>query len=148
MRTLTLLLAGALMAAGCGHDDQPGAGAASAGGRAPAVSSAASDAAALGREIYDLTDRAMSYRSSHRGRFPRSLRELGVDELTPATTRSLSVAGAVPTISVGFRSTANRTLSACRGTSAILEEAALSGGEFAVTCTLAAGGSTTLRVSR
>ena len=102
--------------------------------------------AALGREIFDLVDRAMSYRSSHRGRLPRDLRELGIDALTAATSRSLTVAGKVPTVTVSFRSGTNHTLARCRGTNALLEEAALSGGQFSLICDLVAGGTTTLKV--
>jgi hypothetical protein len=104
--------------------------------------------AVLGREIYDLVDRAMSYRSSHRGRLPRNLRELGVDELTPTTSRELSVADNIPAVSVGFRSGSNHTVARCRGTSAALEEATLSGGRFSLICNLLAGGTTTLTAQR
>lgn len=102
----------------------------------------------LGREIFDLVDRAMSYRSSHRGRLPKNLRELGIDELTPTTSRSLTVAGTVPTVTVGFRSGENHTLANCRGTNALLEEASLSGGEFSLICNLVVGGTTTLKAQR
>jgi hypothetical protein len=112
------------------------------------TATAEEDVALIGREIFDLVDRAMSYRSSHRGRLPKSLRELGIDELTPTTSRSLTVAGNVPTVSVGFRATANHTLANCRGTSALLEEAALSGGQFSLICNLVAGGTTTLKAQR
>lgn len=144
MRTL---IAAALVAwlTGCGGSDKPE----TRGQSTENISSAAEEEAAiLGREIFDLVDQAMSYRSSHRGRLPKSLRELGIDELTTSTSRSLSLTGNVLQVTVGFRQPAGRTLVGCRGTSAVLEEASLSGGEFSVICNLVQGGSTTLRARR
>ena len=139
----------ATMLVSCGGSDTPPAGSARSSDPAPlSTSTAEEDAATLGREIYDLVDRSMSYRSSHRGRLPKSLRELGIDELTPTTSRTLTVDGAVPTVTVGFRSNAGHTLSSCRATSAALEEAALSGGAFSLICNLVAGGTTTLKAQR
>jgi hypothetical protein len=112
------------------------------------MATAEEDGARLGREIYDLVDRAMSYRSAHRGQLPRNLRELGIDDLTPATSRALTVDQNVPTVTVTFRSPGRHTVAGCRGTNAILEEASLGGGTFSLTCNLVAGGTTTLRASR
>lgn len=139
----------ATMVISCGGTDKPSAGNTRASD--PALATAATapeDAATLGREIFDLVDRAMSYRSSHRGRLPNNLRELGIDELTPITSRGLTLDGAVPTVTVGFRSNAGHTLSTCRATSEALEEAALSGGAFSLICNLVAGGTTTLKAQR
>jgi hypothetical protein len=132
----------------CGGSDRPAGGPGGDRQEPAAVASMEEDAAALGREIYDLVDRAMAYRSSHRYRLPRNLRELGIDDLTPATSRSLTVSGTTPTVTVSFRSSAGHTLSSCRGTSAVLEEAALGGGSFSVICTLVAGGTATLTAQR
>jgi hypothetical protein len=142
-KAITLLLIG--LGAGCGGSDSPRTG---TPGSSQTSSTPEDEAGILGREIFDLVDRSMSYRSSHRGRLPKNLRELGIDELTPATSRTLTSTGNIPTVTVGFRNTAGRTLASCRGTNAILEEAALSGGEFSVICTLVQGGSTTLRALR
>jgi hypothetical protein len=106
------------------------------------------DAATLGNEIYGLVDQAMGYKSAHRGRLPRSLRELGVDELTRATSRTLSASGGEPSVQVEFRNLESHSLRSCRGTSAILEEASISGGEFTLICTTTTGGSTTLKARR
>lgn len=147
MRRLTAVL-GILLGA-CGGSDQPARGA--AGDADPGMTTSATaeeDAATLGREIYDLVDRAMAYRSAHRQQLPRSLRELGIDELTPATSRSLTVDNNVPTVTVTFRNTGGHTLSGCRGTNAVLEESALGGGSFSVVCTMVSGGTTTLRAQR
>ncbi|MGH7656958.1 MAG: hypothetical protein ACREL6_01900, partial [Gemmatimonadales bacterium] len=103
--------------------------------------------AVLGQEIYDLIDRAMSYRTSHRGRSPGSLRELGIDELTPITSRSLEVVDGRPEVSVRFRETKGRTLLGCTGGSSILEEATIEG-RFTLTCEDASGGRTKFQVSR
>lgn len=132
---------------GC-NSEQPGARAGTPDGDPPAPASADADAAALGREIFDLVDRAMSYRSAHRGRLPRDLRELGIDALTPTTSRSLTVAGNVPTVTVGFRATTGHVVRDCRGTSALLEESTLAGGQFSLICNLVAGGTTTLKAQR
>jgi hypothetical protein len=58
------------------------------------------------------------------------------------------VDGAVPTVTVGFRSNTGHTVSTCRATSEALEEATLSGGAFSLVCNLVAGGSTTLKAHR
>ena len=113
-----------------------------------ATSPMETDAATLGNEIYGLVDQAMSYKTSHRGRAPRSLRELGVDDLTPATSRTLTSSGGEPSVEVGFRNLQSHSLRSCRGTSAILEEAAISGGEFSLLCITTSGGTTTLKARR
>ena len=146
MRVLTVVLGTALV--GCGGSDKPSSGNGGGATAQVATATAEDDAAALGREIYDLVDRAMSYRSAHRGKLPDNLRELGIDELTPATSRTLSVDGAVPVVTVGFRSPAGHTLANCRATSEALEEASLSGGAFSLTCNLVAGGTTTIKAQR
>ena len=112
------------------------------------TSSSEEDVEVLGREIYDLIDRAMAYRSAHRGQLPRNLRELGIDDLTPTTSRTLTVDQKVPTVTVTFRSPDRHTVASCRGTNAILEEASLGGGTFSLTCNTVAGGTTTLKASR
>ena len=52
---------------------------------------AAVEAEMLGQEIFDLVDRTMAYQSSHSGRLPRRLRDVGIDSLTPATMRWLKL---------------------------------------------------------
>ena len=107
---------------------------------------AQSDANLLGHEIFDLIDRALSFRSSHRNRLPRSLRELGIDELTRETARQYVVKDKIPQVTVSFRGEGH-VLHGCTGTSAVLEEVSLSG-EFTVTCTVPSGGITVLKVAR
>lgn len=106
------------------------------------------EAGILGRELYSLIDQAMSYKSSHRGRLPRSLRDLGIDALTSSTSRTLTVSGDEPTVTVEFRNLESHSLRSCRGNSDVLEEAAIGGGDFSVICITTTGGSTTLRARR
>jgi hypothetical protein len=146
VRSLTLFLV-ILALSACSGSKKPKASNSSAQAEA-GPSGTQTDADLLGREIFDLVDRAMSYKSAHRGRLPKSLKELGIDALTPTTSRSLMVNGAVPDVTVQFRTTRNHSLTGCHGTSSILEEASLGGGEFSVICSLPDGGSTTLRTSR
>ncbi len=146
MRPLILLVL-AVGLAGCSGSKKKPAGE-RASGQQQEPGSAQADADVLGREIFDLVDRAMSYKSAHRGRLPRSLKELGVDALTPITARTLVVSGSVPDVTVEFRAKPNHTLGSCHGTSSILEESSMGGGEFSVMCNLLAGGTTTLHTRR
>jgi hypothetical protein len=146
VRSLTLLFL-LLALPACSGSKKPKTNSPSSS-RDAAPNTAQADADLLGREIFDLVDRAMSYKSAHRGRLPKSLKELGIDALTPATSRTLTVTGDVPDVAVQFRTTQHHALTGCHGTSSILEEASLGGGEFSLMCTLTSGGSTTLRTSR
>ncbi len=97
------------------------------------------DAEALGREVFELVDRAVDYRGSHRGRPARSLRQMGVDSLTPATARHLVNLNREPVVTVQYRRQDDREITSCRGDSQILEEAAISGGRFTLMCTTSSG---------
>lgn len=132
-----------LVLAACSGKDKPAAAPIAA---ADSASTPQAEATVLGRELYDLVDQAMSYKSAHRGRLPRSLREMGVDQLTRSTSRTLTISGGEPTVQVEFRNLNVHALRNCRATSSILEEASISGGEFAVVCSTVTGGSTTLKV--
>ena len=77
------------IAGGCGKKEEP---------KPPVsegvpVSGAPADAQQLGSEMFELIDRIADYRSSHEGRPPKSLRQLGVDSLTPNTIRRLAIQG-------------------------------------------------------
>ena len=143
MRSLPILVC-LFVAAACGKDKKAPPHDASNDTVAP---TSQGDANLLGRELFDLIDRAMSFRSSHRNRLPRSLRELGVDELTRATAREYVVKDKIPQVTVSFRGTEGHFLKSCTGTSTVLEEATLNG-EFTVRCTVPSGGITILKVSR
>jgi hypothetical protein len=96
------------------------------------------DAQALGREIFELIDRAVDYRGSHRGRPPTSLRQMGVDSLTPNTVRRITNFQREPVVTVTFRQTSGRELISCRGTSQIIEEASVDG-RYMLMCTAKSG---------
>ena len=97
------------------------------------------EAEALGREVFELVDRAIDYRGSHRGRPAASFRVMGIDSLTPATVRRLVNIAREPVVTVAFRRTDSREITSCRGDSGILEEAVLNGGRFTLMCTSSSG---------
>jgi hypothetical protein len=97
------------------------------------------DAETLGREVLELVDRAVDYRGSHRGRPASSLRQMGVDSLTPATARHLININREPVVTVKFRKADGRELTSCRGDGQILEEAAINAGRFTLMCTTRSG---------
>jgi hypothetical protein len=96
------------------------------------------DVQTLGREIFDLVDRAVDYRGSHRGRPAVSLRQMGVESLTTTTVRRLANLQREPVVTVSFRQTAGREVISCRGTSQIIEEASLNG-RYTLMCTASSG---------
>ena len=96
------------------------------------------DVQTLGREIFDLVDRAVDYRGSHRGRPATSLRQMGVESLTTTTVRRMVNLQREPVITVSFRQTAGREVISCRGTGQILEEASLNG-RYTLMCTASSG---------
>jgi hypothetical protein len=106
------------------------------------------DAEILGREIFELVDRAIDYRGSHRGRPATSLRQMGVDSLTPSTARYLVSLEREPLITVSYRKLSGREIASCRGDSHILEEASLNGGRFTVMCTNRSGVQRPIRVGQ
>lgn len=97
------------------------------------------DAYELGRELFDLVDRAVSYRTSHRGRPATTLRMMGIESLTPATVRRMVNLQREPVITVAFRRPERRQIVSCRGDSGILVEASLNGGRFTLMCTSSSG---------
>jgi hypothetical protein len=137
-------VAGAL--SGCAGD-KPAEGSRPAA-NAPAVDPAQADANELGRELYDIMDRVMAYRSSHRNRLPTSLRQAGLDSLTPAYIRRLGRQGSDPLVTIVFRRPDGHVLRSCAGSSLILESSMLHDGTFEVQCDLAAGGSARFQVAR
>ena len=98
------------------------------------------DAELLGRELFEIMDRVMSYRSAHRGTLPNSLRQAGLDSLAPLFVRRLSRRGSAPLVTIVFRNTSGHKLSSCQATNSVLEDNALRGGNFDVSCTLIGGG--------
>ncbi len=123
------------IAAGCGKKEQPKPPVTEGvpAGGAPA------DVQQLGAEMFELIDRIADYRSSHEGRPPKSLRQLGVDSLTPNTIRRLAVQGRTFTVTVVYRRPEGRTVLNCSAGEDALEQAALNEGRFAVSCDTPSG---------
>lgn len=108
---------------------------------APPVDPIQADADTLGRELYDIVDRVMAYRSSHRNRLPVSLRQAGLDSLTPKFVRRLARQGDEPLVTIAYRRPEGHVLRSCAGTSLVLENSMLHDGAFDILCDLVAGGS-------
>jgi hypothetical protein len=128
------LLALVCLVAACGDKEGPRNAA-----QQPRSDLPAGDAEILGREVLELVDRAMDYRGSHRGRPAASLRQMGVDSLTPTTARHLLNVNREPVVTVQFRKAEGRVITACRGDSHILEEASINAGRFTMMCTSRSG---------
>ena len=123
-----------MLLAACGTKDTGRPAAAQARAQRPA-----GDADVLGREIFELVDRAMDYRGSHMGRPAGSFRQMGIDSLTGVTVRRLENVEREPVVTVAFRKPGTHEITSCRGDSQILEEASLNGGRFTLMCTAASG---------
>jgi hypothetical protein len=96
------------------------------------------DANLLGREIFELVDRAIDYRGSHRGRPGANLRQMGIESLTTNTVRRVVNVQREPVVTVAFRQAAGREILSCRGDSQVLEQAAIHG-RFTIMCTANSG---------
>lgn len=96
------------------------------------------DANVLGREIFELVDRAIDYRGSHRGRPGATLRQMGIESLTTNTVRRVVNVQREPVITVEFRQPAGREIVSCRGDSQVLEQAAIHG-RFTIMCSASSG---------
>jgi hypothetical protein len=103
------------------------------------------DVQALGREIFELLDRAMDYRGSHQGRPAATLKQVGVESLTATTVRRVVNVQREPVVTVLFRQTAGREILSCRGDSQILEDASLNG-RYTLMCTARSGAQRPLEV--
>jgi hypothetical protein len=105
------------------------------------------DAYRLGREVFELVDRAVAYRSSHRGRPAATITQMGIESLTPATVRRVVNVQREPVVTVAFRRGDGRQIVSCRGDSQILEDASLNGGRFTLMCTTSAGAQRPMEVA-
>jgi hypothetical protein len=131
-------------AAGCDTGDQPQSRASERESDLPPDQR---DARELGREIFDLVDRAVAYRTSHRGRPAPTLRIMGLESLTTTTVRRMVNLQREPVITVAFRRPQHREIVACRGDSEILVEASMKGGRFTLMCTSSSGVQRPMEVS-
>ncbi len=105
------------------------AGSSSSKSKAPPPSSALDtlppdrrDAALLGREVFQLVDKAADYKGSHRGNPPATLRQMGVESLAPVFVRRIRVVSDSAVVTVAFR-----------------KEATLRGGTFSILCATPSG---------
>ena len=133
LRLSPLVLALAVLA--CGGN--AGSKSRAQGGRG--LSSDQRDAETLGREIFDLVDRAMDYKGSHEGRPANTLRQMGVESLTPVVVRRVINVQREPLVTVAFRKPAGREIVSCFGDNQIIEDAFVNGGRFTITCTTSSG---------
>jgi hypothetical protein len=117
---------------------QSGAGSSSRYGEDNQLPPAQRDAQTLGREIFELVDRAVDYRGAHQGRPAVSLKQMGVESLTAATVRRVVNVQREPLVTVTFRQTSGREIVSCRGDSQILEDASLNG-RYTLMCTARSG---------
>ena len=143
-RTEAGIVLGLVLLAGCGAKDAARPAQVESEERLPPDQR---DAEHLGRELFELVDRAVDYRGSHQGRPASSFRQMGVDSLTPTTVRRLVNLAREPVITVAFRKLETREITSCRGDSQILEEATLNGGSFTVMCTTSSGAQRPMRVA-
>jgi hypothetical protein len=97
------------------------------------------DAALLGREIFELVDRAADYKGSHRGKPPRSLKQMGLDSLAGPVVRRITTVSDSSVVTVAYRQPRGRTVASCEANARILEEAALNEGRFTLVCTTPSG---------
>jgi hypothetical protein len=104
------------------------------------------DAELLGPEVLAMVDRVMSFRSAHEGKLPGSLRQAGLDSLTPQYVRRLSRQGSDPLVTILFRRPEGHALLSCQGTNSVLEDQSLRSGAFDVSCTETGGGTRTYTV--
>jgi hypothetical protein len=137
------LLAIACLVAACGGDEGRSAAQQEPKRTIPADQA---DAETLGHEVLELVDRAIDYRGSHRGRPAASLRQLGIDSLTPTTARHLVNVNREPLVTVSFRKVDGRQITSCRGDSQILEEASINAGRFTLMCTSRSGAQRPIQV--
>ena len=133
----------ALMVAGCSDK----AGSKSRTTERSPLSPDQRDAEVLGREIFDLVDRAVDYRGSHMGRPAANLRLMGVESLTTVTVRRVVNVQREPVITVAFRQPAGRDIVSCRGDSQILEDKSLNG-RFTIMCTASSGAQRPIEVGQ
>jgi hypothetical protein len=143
-RAQTAALFGLVLLAGCGAKEKGRSRPAEAEESLPPDQR---DAQELGREVFELVDRAVDYKGSHQGRPAGSFRQMGIDSLTPATVRRLVNLAREPVITVAFRKADTRDITSCRGDSQILEEATLNGGQFTVMCTTGSGAQRPMKVA-
>ena len=135
-------------AGACGRDNGRGAGAPPTRPAPPTGDVAQQEATLLGREVFSLVDRLAAYGAANQRKYPVSLREAGIDSLTPKVARRIDTHAAPPMGFAMFRHPLGHLLTSCRGSTDLLEESALNEGRFTVTCTDSLGQSSPYNVQR
>ena len=135
-------------AGACGRDNGRGAGAPPTRPAPPTGDVAQQEATLLGRDVFELVDRLAAYAAANQRAYPASLRQAGIDSLTPKVARRLDTRAAPPMAFAMFRNPLGHLLTSCRGTTDLLEESALNDGRFTETCTDAEGRSSPYKVQR
>jgi hypothetical protein len=105
------------------------------------------DAEILGREIFDLVDRAVDYRGSHMGRPAANLPLMGVESLTTVTVRRVMNLQREPIVTVAFRNKSGHEIVSCLGDSRILTDKSLNG-RFTIMCTASSGAQRPMEVGQ
>lgn len=97
------------------------------------------EAEAISRELVDVLDRVVAYKSSHRDRIPTSLRQAGLDSLTPDYIRRIGRDGTLPKVTIVIRRPAGRHVASCAATSRVLEDRVLREGTYQLRCAMVGG---------
>jgi hypothetical protein len=129
----------ALASAACSSSDTAARSADDGGRAAASPATAQQDADLLGRRVIRLLDEAAAYRSSHRGRLPATVAQLGIDSLTPDMVQRLDARNDSSVARVAFRRPDARAVTWCEASVEALEEASLNAGVFTVHCQMAGG---------
>lgn len=135
-------------AAACGGKDAGQGAGQAAPPPPPSGEVAQQEATQLGRDVFNLLDRLAAYAASNQRKYPASLREGGIDSLTRTIARQIDTRATPPMAFAMFRNPLGHELTSCRGTTDLLEESALNGGQFTVTCTDSLGRSAPYQVQR
>jgi hypothetical protein len=136
------------VAGACGGEKGGGGGTSAARPAPPSGDVAQQEATLLGREVFNLLDRLAAYAASNQRKYPMTLREAGIDSLTPKVARRIDTRAVPPMGFAMYRNPLGHLLTSCRGTTDLLEESALNDGRFTVTCTDSNGRSSPYKVQR
>jgi hypothetical protein len=112
------------------------------GGSAP-VDPAQAEAEAMSRELVDVLDWVVAYKSAHQGRIPTSLRQAGLDSLSPEYVRRVGRDGRLPVITIAQRRPRGHQVASCTASSQILEDRVLRDGTYELPCAMVSGGGRT-----
>ena len=138
---LVMLVVGLGMAA-CGNKEETAPHRAAP----PPADPVQAEAEAMSRELVDVLDWVVAYRSAHQGRTPVSLRQAGLDSLSPVYVRRIGRDGRLPVVTVAQRRPSEHHVASCSATSQILEDRVLRDGTYELPCAMVGGGSRTFMI--